>query len=350
MDYFFFPTGSLLGDRTEVINLGYQVPDGIMVSQVVLSNIGIPPPQDTTRYQPVQWPWVQSLMESLRFGESTLINDCKGYEEFGDSAYWVPCDILCHSEAPAIQSMIHRSFADLISQADAEPDTWYSLHAYNEDSSHTLEYGKTFKEVCVTFKQAIFNYGYSHINIDIWKNVDGTSLPVDGIPKLCDLAFALFDSITAVAMFGPPADKNKQTNTIPSDEWQCEHGGVVDEIEFDSIESDYAYCRALSDCDGWNTSVVLNPQLVSKRYVGERQVELLPVLPQKPTRELGAFVFPASRFNRDTPDIEIVSDYDDPQDEVEPTQKFTPDAFVAYCNDGFFNATTQYIRFISCIV
>ena len=65
-----------------------------------------------------------------------------------------------------------------------------------------------------------------------------------------------------------------------------------------------------------------------------------------PDKELFAYVFPASRFERNATDEEILADYENNWDEDEPTQKLTPDKFAAYCNDGYFNTSGQHVRFI----
>lgn len=64
------------------------------------------------------------------------------------------------------------------------------------------------------------------------------------------------------------------------------------------------------------------------------------------SEELFAYVFPASRFERNATDAEIIADTENNQNEEELTVKFTPDEFAAYCNDGFFNDLDRYVRFI----
>ena len=47
------------------------------------------------KYLPVEWPYVQDLFEIPGFRENSyLINDDKGYEDFGDSAYFVSLEFL----------------------------------------------------------------------------------------------------------------------------------------------------------------------------------------------------------------------------------------------------------------
>lgn len=65
-----------------------------------------------------------------------------------------------------------------------------------------------------------------------------------------------------------------------------------------------------------------------------------------PDKELFAYVFPASRLERNATDEEILADYENNWDKDEPTQKLTPDKFAAYCNDGYFNTSGQHVRFI----
>lgn len=68
--------------------------------------------------------------------------------------------------------------------------------------------------------------------------------------------------------------------------------------------------------------------------------------PQPSDKELFVYVFPTSRLERNATDIQIIADYDSTHDEDELTLKLTPDEFAAYCNDGFFNDSQQYVRFI----
>lgn len=65
-----------------------------------------------------------------------------------------------------------------------------------------------------------------------------------------------------------------------------------------------------------------------------------------PDKELFAYVFLASRLERNATDKEILTDYENHREENEPTRKFTPDEFAAYCNDGYFNTSGQHVRFI----
>ncbi|MEO3212766.1 hypothetical protein [Parabacteroides distasonis] len=65
-----------------------------------------------------------------------------------------------------------------------------------------------------------------------------------------------------------------------------------------------------------------------------------------PDKELFAYIFPASRLERNATDEEILADYENNWDGDEPTQKLTPDEFAAYCNDGYFNTSGQHVRFI----
>lgn len=65
-----------------------------------------------------------------------------------------------------------------------------------------------------------------------------------------------------------------------------------------------------------------------------------------PDKELFAYVFPASRLERNATDKEILTDYENNREENEPTRKFTPGEFATYCNDGYFNTSGQHVRFI----
>lgn len=93
-------------------------------------------------------------------------------------------------------------------------------------------------------------------------------------------------------------------------------------------------------------------------------------VPEQSEKELWAFVFPDSRLQRDAPNEKILSAWkngpahsadkeilsawtngpacsaDKEEDEEYEVKKLTPDEFAAYCNDGFFNESNQYVRFI----
>lgn len=66
----------------------------------------------------------------------------------------------------------------------------------------------------------------------------------------------------------------------------------------------------------------------------------------EPEKELFAYVFPAARLERNATDVEILTDYENNMGENEPTEKFTPEEFAAYCNEGYFNTSGLYVRFI----
>lgn len=65
-----------------------------------------------------------------------------------------------------------------------------------------------------------------------------------------------------------------------------------------------------------------------------------------PQKELYAFLFPAERFERNTTDDEIVSDYEVDEGQDPCTEKLTPDELAAMLNDGEFNNQNMYVRFI----
>ena len=74
--------------------------------------------------------------------------------------------------------------------------------------------------------------------------------------------------------------------------------------------------------------------------------ELRKQSPDESDSEIFAYVFPASRLERNATDEDILTDYENHQDEDIVTQKLTPDEFAAYCNDGCFIPSDQYVRFI----
>lgn len=82
------------------------------------------------------------------------------------------------------------------------------------------------------------------------------------------------------------------------------------------------------------------------KWYREQKNDTDPELLYLAEKGLFAYVFPASRLERNTSNAEILADYKNNQDKEELTVKFTPDEFAAYCNNGFFNDLEQYVRFI----
>jgi len=65
-------------------------------------------------------------------------------------------------------------------------------------------------------------------------------------------------------------------------------------------------------------------------------------------KELAAFIFPASRFNRYSKDEEIIRDYENMDQEFPEVEKLTPDELAAKLNDDGYIGDDYYIRFIKC--
>ena len=58
-----------------------------------------------------------------------------------------------------------------IKQANENPDQWYELFVYHEDTgSESVASGDTFKEVCRHLRQCINGYEIKSVGIDIWSN------------------------------------------------------------------------------------------------------------------------------------------------------------------------------------
>jgi len=58
-----------------------------------------------------------------------------------------------------------------IKLADENPDQWYELFVYSEESgSQSIESGDTFEEVCKHLRQCINEHVLESIGIDIWSN------------------------------------------------------------------------------------------------------------------------------------------------------------------------------------
>lgn len=67
------------------------------------------------------------------------------------------------------------------------------------------------------------------------------------------------------------------------------------------------------------------------------------VVPQK---ELSVFLFPTERFERNSTNEEIVSDYEIDEGQDPCVEKYTPDELAAMLNDGEFVNQNMFVRFI----
>ena len=188
MDYLFISANSPLLSKVEAVSAGYQVPGGVIVPETFFSESGLTLPRDINieKYQPVLWPDIQDFMLSMRFEECILINDDKGYHEFGDSAYWIPVDINPNISTSSIQNCLQTEFADIINQTDNDSGKWYELRIQNTEEPITVHTGRTFAEVFELMDEAILQYGYSHINIAIFESQsDGSPHQVLKMPSFC---------------------------------------------------------------------------------------------------------------------------------------------------------------------
>lgn len=91
---------------------------------------------------------------------------------------------------------LHIEFSEDIQKADKDENRWYELFI-NEDGTHSLEKGKTFKEVTTNISNYAAQYGIDKINIDIWEGADYPQIILDmkqsakllNFPKLVDVSF-----------------------------------------------------------------------------------------------------------------------------------------------------------------
>ena len=88
-----------LQDGKEAGMILFTVKDGkrtlVCINIVEINNFKMISKHNTDKYEVVCWPNIQYLMEMEGFRENSyLINDEKGLEEFGSSAYFVNCDWL----------------------------------------------------------------------------------------------------------------------------------------------------------------------------------------------------------------------------------------------------------------
>lgn len=96
---------------------------------------------------------------------------------------------------------LHIEFSEDIQKADQEKKRWYELFVIGNNSigTHSLEKGKTFKEVTINISNYAEQYGIDKINIDIWERVDNPQIVLDmrqsakllNLPKLVDISFQI---------------------------------------------------------------------------------------------------------------------------------------------------------------
>lgn len=71
--------------------------------------------------------------------------------------------------------------------------------------------------------------------------------------------------IEAQVIFGEDAiARFEETGKVPTDYWLSKHGGVVDTVEFKTMDEYNAYNQALNDVDGWHGSHLLSPKVIPK--------------------------------------------------------------------------------------
>lgn len=75
----------------------------------------------------------------------------------------------------------------------------------------------------------------------------------------------------------------------------------------------------------------------------EKQLEFPEPIPDK---ESWAFLYPYSRFQRNTSDARIIAGYEKHNNKNPVVEKLTPDELAEKINDGMFNDQEYYIRFI----
>lgn len=63
-------------------------------------------------------------------------------------------------------------------------------------------------------------------------------------------------------------------------------------------------------------------------------------------KELWVFLYPISRFQRNTPDWKIIAGYEKYHDKTPEVIKLRPDEFAERINDDMFNDLEYYVRFI----
>lgn len=66
-----------------------------------------------TLFTPITWPDIQNYMDIEGFKENSyLINDDKGMEEFGSSAYFVSCSWLLEADKKMLKEIFDDMLAD----------------------------------------------------------------------------------------------------------------------------------------------------------------------------------------------------------------------------------------------
>lgn len=133
-------------------------------------------PESNTYYKPVVWPESQKFMElpDNLHGLCELINDDKGLDDFGSSAFWVPLCLINSDDTkhPVDKVAKARSeHATLIAEVDADPDKWYELFvSEGDEGTHTVKSGDTFDEAVADYEKHAKEYGEGNVFLDVWGN------------------------------------------------------------------------------------------------------------------------------------------------------------------------------------
>lgn len=67
--------------------------------------------------------------------------------------------------------------------------------------------------------------------------------------------------IKETVIFGKSAVREfEESDEIPSDKWLEDHGGVIDEKEFNTLAEYKAYAKGLDDAQDWEETVLFDPE------------------------------------------------------------------------------------------
>lgn len=134
-------------------------------------------------------------------------------------------------------------------------------------------------------------------------------------------------------MLGADADRYEETGKVPTSKYVNEHGGQLLTRIYCTKAEYTAYAKILRDtCPDNFASHIVSDTTASD---GEG------------TKELYAFVFPATRLPRNATDAQILAAWNAESDNY-TIDKLTPDELAAPLNDDNAGFSKQWVRFIHC--
>lgn len=129
-------------------------------------------------------------------------------------------------------------------------------------------------------------------------------------------------------------------DSILSEKWLEENGGIIDEKTFATKVEYNGYQHALRDVDDWSNSEII-PQTETSDDISDKMSDH-----ETDTKELFAFIRNCNQMPRDISDQELIAAWENQDGELYVVEKLTPDELAERINDEAFAYAEDYVRFI----